>query len=332
MIGWDISRQARELEERYPQLRGCVDATRVEELQKQADGHKLPDDFGASAEGGRGESYIAAQQSTSTRAQGIGRLLDLFLRHGTAESDVVLDLLGGDGLLQRVHSLLGLEKPMIVTCDASPFMVEAAWAKGIPAILQRAEASVFRTGSVGGVLLAYGSHHIPPARRGTVATEAFRVLQPGGVFALHDFLSGSPVDTWFTKVVDVYSETGHAHSHFDEDTTRAYFQSAGFQRVELFQMDDPFVVEGDDPRHAELELGRYLVEMYGLVRLAEENGQTGGYRRAYELACEIFRYPQRNQATQEVHTSFSGMTGKWSVTMPREALVAHGRKPRLAEH
>ncbi|MEU7161559.1 class I SAM-dependent methyltransferase [Streptomyces chrestomyceticus] len=91
-------------------------------------------------------------------------------------------------------------------------MAEQAWARGIPAVRQRAESLLFRDASVGGVLLAYGSHYIPVAQRGAVVQEAFQVLQPGGVFVLHDFLTDSPVDVWFRKVVDVYAAIGQTTS------------------------------------------------------------------------------------------------------------------------
>jgi ubiquinone/menaquinone biosynthesis C-methylase UbiE len=330
MIGRNIHAMIRDLDRHYPQLADRVDPERAERLQAHANAAAHRDDFGTADHGGRGESYLEAQEATAARARGIDQLLELFCRHGTAESDVVLDLLGGDGLIHRVRSHLGRTTPLVLTCDASPFMVRAAWARGIPAVLQRAEASVFRDDSVGGVLLAYGTHHIPTSLRGTAVRESHRVLQPGGVLVLHDFPSGSPVDTWFTKVVDPYSATGHAFSHFDDDTTRSYLESANFEDVTVTTMNDPIVVQGRSREHAESQLGRYLVNMYGLVHLVEESGPESAYRRAYELAYDIFRYPQRSHAAPEIQTVCDERTATWSATMPREALIAHGRKARDA--
>lgn len=52
------------------------------------------------------------------------------------------------------------------------------------------------------MLLAYGTHHIDPANRLSTVQEAHRVLRLGGVFVLHDFEVGGPMDEWFSKVVN----------------------------------------------------------------------------------------------------------------------------------
>lgn len=324
MNGQDTQAQVQALVQIHPQLRDRVDPARIAEQQRPAD-ETAGDDFGAA---GRGASYVVAQQSVRTRLRGIDQLTDILTRYSRAESDVVLDLLGGDGLVHRVRSLLGKDTPLVITCDASPFMVEAAWAQGIPALRQRAEELLFHNASVGGVLLAYGTHHIPIADRQRVADEAYRVIEPGGVFVLHDFLAGSPVDTWFSKVVDVYSATGHDHRHFEREETESYLRSAGFGEVELRLMDDPFVVSGPSRAEAELELGRYLADMYGLVGLVDEYGPEFGHRRAFELACDIFRYEEHEPGRREVRVFPDAAQGTWTATMPREALVGIGRKLR----
>lgn len=176
------------------------------------------------------------------------------------------------------------------------------------------------------MLLAYGTHHIPPASRSVVVDEAFRVIEPGGVFVLHDFPAGSPVDTWFAKVVDAYSITGHDHRHFESEQTVSYLRSAGFVQVEVQLMEDPFVVYGPTAAEAELELGRYLVDMYGLVALTHEYGPERGVRRAFELARDIFQYGRQSGDSGEVTTAYDEELGQWRVTMPREALVGIGCK------
>jgi hypothetical protein len=205
-------------------------------------------------------------------------------------------------------------------------MVEAAWANGIPALLQRAEAPVFRTGSVGGVLLAYGTHHIPPGQRQTVIREAMRILAPGGALVIHDFLTGSPVDDWFTKVVDVYSTTGHDYVHFKLGEMESYLNSAGFTDIGNLLMDDPFVTWGPTRNQAELALGGYLCDMYGLVRLNAEYGTRGARKRAFELAVDTFRYDGSRSGS--VRSDYDRRRGMWCTRMPRVALVSFGRKPR----
>lgn len=285
------------------------------------------DEFGAACDGGRGEDFIIAQQATSTRAGGIRQLVGIVTKHSRAESRILVDLLGGDGLVSRVMSAaLVTDKPVIVTCDASPFMVQAAWTQHVPALLQRAEASLFRSESVGGVLLAYGSHHIPPADRHIVAGEAFRILQPGGVFVVHDFLEGSPVDTWFTKVVNVYSLTGHDYVHFAYGEIDLHLQTAGFADITHMTIDDSFTVWAPSREGTELELGRYLFHMYGLVRLAEESSEHTAYRRAFELAADIFRYEQPDGSSLAVSSEYDQSRSMWSMTMPRQAVIGFGRK------
>ncbi|WP_431947439.1 class I SAM-dependent methyltransferase [Micromonospora marina] len=330
VIGSDISSQLRKLRQEYPHIYSCIDLNRVADFGPEwsAPGRDTPrDDFGAEEAGGRGSSYITAQQSALTRERGIRTLVDLVQRKRTASSDIIVDLLGGDGLVQRVVSEGDPRPPVIVTCDASPFMVEAAWERGIPALLHRAEHCLFRTGAVGGVLLAYGSHHIAPAQRATVAAEAFRILQPGGIFVLHDFAVGTPVDTWFSKVVDVYSATGHDYVHFEPQEVDSLLASAGFADVEVGRMDDSFVVSAATAEEAELELGRYLVNMYGLVRLVDELGTPAAYRRAFELASGIFVYEDGQGELCSVRTDRAPGRPLWSTTMPRAALVGFGRKP-----
>ncbi|MEU4204819.1 methyltransferase domain-containing protein [Streptomyces sp. NPDC026294] len=331
MIGTDMSAQVRALAAEHPEIAACLDPERVADQHRRATGllHQQ-DDFGDAGSGGRGESYVVAQRSVMTRARGIGRLLDLVAADRRATSRLVLDLLGGDGLVSRVAELTGRTDTVVATCDASPFMVEQAWARGIPAVRQRAESLLFRDASVGGVLLAYGSHHIPVARRGTVAREAFRVLQPGGVFVLHDFLTDSPVDVWFRKVVDVYAATGHDHPHFARDEAASYLRSAGFEKVGTRLMDDSFVVTGATKDAAREELGRYMADMYGLTRLYAELGPRDTHRRTFELVCDIFRYEDADGVPREVETSLAAEENVWSVTMPREALVVCGRKPGAA--
>jgi SAM-dependent methyltransferase len=319
MIGTDVSAQARALAATHPAVHACLDPDRVRKRGLEAlEVGVHPDDFGLAELGGRGESYVAAQQSTGTRATGIGRLLDLIAENNRADSRITLDLLGGDGLVSRVAEASGRADVTVVTCDRSPFMVAEAWNGAIPALWQSAESLLFRDASVGGVLLAYGSHHIPPAQRRLVAEEALRVLAPGGVFVVHDFLVGSPVDAWFRTVVDVYSATGHPFEHFERDEAAGHLGAAGFAEVRTGPIDDSFVVRGPSRQAAELGLGRYLTAMYGLVRLSEQLGPEGAHRRAFELASEIFG---------EVELSPHEETGEWSATMPREALVTYGRKP-----
>jgi hypothetical protein len=87
--GWDIHGQVQALVQKHPQLRDRVDPARVAEQQRTAvEAADNGDDFGASAEGGRGESYVLAQQSIRTRVQGIDQLTNILTLCSRAESDI----------------------------------------------------------------------------------------------------------------------------------------------------------------------------------------------------------------------------------------------------
>jgi SAM-dependent methyltransferase len=285
------------------------------------------DDFGAA---GRGESYAQAQVSNErAREIGIVRLLKL-MRYGPASAGTgatrpdpatIADLLGGDGLVRRVGHAAGLANLEVVTCDASPYMVRIAQELAGPALLQRAERHLFATGSLDGVLLAYGSHHVPLELRGTVVTESYRVLAPKGTFVLHDFAVGSPADTWFSTIVDPWSSTGHRYVHYTADSIQEYIAEAGFIDCDLIELCDPYRAWGETPEAAERNLGEYLLRMYGLTRACAEFGTERAASWAADQARQIFRYPGGPETTLEP------ASGGWQITVPRIALVGVGRKP-----
>lgn len=97
--------------------------------------------------------------------------------------------------------------------------------------------------------------------------------------------------------------------------------------MQTLTIDDAFTVSGPTRHAAEQALGRYLVEMYGLVRLAAEHGAEEACRRALDLASDIFRYPDPVGNVPEVSARPDRDRAGWSVVMPRKALVIVGRKP-----
>lgn len=321
----DFVAQLESLRRGFPDLYRRLDPERVSAWRAQlaASAPAASDDFGSAEAGGRGESYVRAQvANVRARASGILRLVAL-VSGKSAERTTIVDLLGGDGLVRRVCGMSELADVEVMTCDASPHMVRTALANGFPALLQRAERQLFRSGSLDGVLLAYGTHHIPPRLRGTVAVEAYRVLAPGGTFVLHDFDIGSPVDTWFSTVVDPYSDTGHRYVHFTANEIHECFRRADFSDCEILRIDDPYVATAATPEGAELSMGEYLVDMYGLAKARKMLGGAGAARWAVEQAIRIFRYPDGRKTTME-HVPGGG---GWRITIPRVAIVGVGRKP-----
>lgn len=237
----------------------------------------------------------------------------------------MVDVLGGDGLVQRVAAALCLADVEVLTCDASPYMVRAAWEANYPALLQRADRLLQRDCSVEGVLVAYGSHHIAPQERPELARESYRVLRPGGIMVLHDFQTGSPMDTWFADVVDRYSITGHKFDHFTREEIGGYLTAAGFPEVDVVDMADPYVAVAPTAEQAELELGRYLSDMYGLVEIQESQGADAD-RWVIERAKSVFRYPGRGGEAEEFSVRYSAREQAWTAVLPRRALVAFGTR------
>jgi ubiquinone/menaquinone biosynthesis C-methylase UbiE len=317
-----------QLRRNHFELYECVDVERAMNWAREFMGIHLVDHFGRESGGGRGGSYVRAQAHNLTaRAHGIEQLLGL-IRNGTdATHKKVVDVLGGDGLVRRVAASLGLSDLAVLTCDLSPYMVRAAWSSDCPALLQRADHLLQRDGSVDGVLVAYGSHHIAPADRLNLAREAYRVLRPGGVLVLHDFLARSPMCEWFDQVVDRYSETGHQFEHFTREEMLGYLTSAGFESYEVIDLADPYVATAVTPAEAELGLGRYLLDMYGLVEIERIHDGTAE-RWAIERARTIFRYPGEQDHLSQLSVRYDEDAKTWRCTVPRMAIVGVGRKAR----
>lgn len=327
--GDDLPAQLERLGREHPRLLDRLDqdlvAAWAEDLRRAAGGR---DDFGPAAAGGRGERYVRAQQDRlMTRAHGIDQLLRLICDPAEQRGQVVLDLLGGDGLVRRVAGRTGHHGLSIMTCDLSPLMVEAAWEAGLPAVLQSASRLLFRSGSVDGVLLAYGTHHLPESDRLLAAEESLRVLRPGGVFVMHDFEVGGPMDVWFEQVVDRYSATGHRFAHFTREELTACLDKAGFEDVRVVELADPYRVVADSPRAAELGMGRYLLDMYGLVGLEDSLGAERAEEWTVQRAREVFGVPGPDGVRPVIEPRRDPGTGGWHHEVPRRALVAVGRRP-----
>jgi SAM-dependent methyltransferase len=331
VTGADVPGQVAELRRLHPGLYARTDPRRIAAWQAVLGSTpERHDDFGDDAEGGRGGIYLKAQAlNTRARATGIRTLLSLAApERPTADGErpVLVDLLGGDGLIRKVCRELGLDDFDILTCDASSHMVAAAWAAGMPALLQRAEQPLSRDASVDAVLLAYGSHHVPPSDRQAVASEAYRMLRPGGAFVLHDFLVGSPMDVWFEEVTDVLSMTGHKFLHFTRDEIDGYLEKAGFDHREVLEVDDPYTVVGATPEEAELAVGRYLLHMYGLVKVFDGRTEEEAYRWVAERARAVFRYTEADGSVTGTELRRDDTTGEWRLTVPRRAVVGVGRR------
>jgi SAM-dependent methyltransferase len=314
----------------------CVDPCRVAAATRFADDlTRVSDEFASHSERGRGGPYMRAQVHTAVRRTGILGLPYELRSRPSAGTRNLHDRrsLGRRRADRTIHPRPPRQWPSVLspeTSDISPDMINAALCHGLPAIRQAAQCLALRTAAFDGVLLAYGTHHIPPMQRASACAEAYRVLRSGGRFVLHDFPNASPVARWFSDVVDRYSKTGHKHEHFDALEMRSLLSNAAFSDISVEMLYDPFVVMAATTNTARDALGAYLLDMYGLELMAEDIGRAAAVTRTYELANECFQYdyealglsadfgvrgPRYSEAT-------TGVRLEW----PRLAIVARGTR------
>jgi SAM-dependent methyltransferase len=317
---------------RAPMLFALLDPERIRRAPPMS--QRLPVDFEPSAVGGRGDTYRSAQADASVRLVGISQLVEMALGppNTTTRSTapIVLDVLGGDGTIARAVRMAYPSSPAtVLTSDLSRSMVLAAQLYGLPALSQPAQSLLLRDEVVDGVILAYGTHHIPPAERLLAVKEAYRVTIPGGRIVVHDFAKRSAVAQWFTHVVDRYSITGHRFSHFTRHEMRRLLQCAGYHEIEVRSMYDPFIVNDNSSEEALATLGAHLVDMYGLDKLRRTGGRAAAVRRAIVLAQRYFRYDSSPAAPGQTYRELtcSARDGRYWAELPRVALVATGRRP-----
>lgn len=292
-------------------------------------------EFDADGEAGRGDSYRRAQRDDGARRTGIVRLFAELGGSHPAGFGVVLDVLGGDGLLTRVWRGLSGDSATgrgpIITGDISAGMIQSALERGFPAVRQQAHSLLHRDGVLDGVLLAYGTHHLTRPERSAAVLEAHRCLNEGGRIALHDFDERSAVARWFQEVVVPYSRAGHPYPHFTATEMRGYLETAGFADIKVGRMYDPIVIAGDSEEEALAGLADYMADMYGLALIADAAESPGAARElVLRLLRDIFRYSDADiphDAPDAVQTLTVHRAGsRFRAELPRVALLATGTK------
>ncbi|ESY79328.1 methyltransferase [Mesorhizobium sp. LNHC221B00] len=225
---------------------------------------------------------------------------------------MICDLLAGDGYVNKVaRQIFGAARcPTFINSDISQFMVDRCIRDGLFAIWQSATDPFWiKDGSVDGVLMAYGTHHIQRAQRPVAVQAAARILRPGGIFVLHDFEEGSPTARWFADVVSTHSVTPHDYPHFTAGEVLDLFAAAQFDEVTVQRITDPFVFHAGDEESVLQLLAEYVVKMYGLEKLRAHT------QRVLALLDEYF-------GLAVTRTS----RGDFEARIARNALVGSGRR------
>lgn len=265
--------------------------------------------------GGRGFAYNFAQKSVDNRQVGMTTLLKCFSPsfEVPGQGFRILDVLGGDGTFARFCKTLGHHTPTVYTADISKFMIDACHAQALPCVRQPATRSLFRDNVLDGVLIAYGSHHLDSHARRLAVHEAHRTLRAGGRLVLHDFEIGGRCAKWFDSIVHPFSRTGHPHAHFSRLEMFHLFTSAGFRDVRVFEIHDPFTLQGSSPEEARHNAIMHMYEMYDLIKVADS-------------PCEIAPCLERYITETLGPITIRQEEGRYVAQIPRDALVAVGTK------
>jgi SAM-dependent methyltransferase len=193
-------------------------------------------------------------------------------------------------------------------------MIDACHAQALPCVRQPATRSLFRDDVLDGVLIAYGSHHLDSNARTLAVREAHRTLRVGGRLVLHDFEIGGRCAKWFDSVVHPYSRTGHPHAHFSRQEMIHLLTSAGFRDVSVFEIRDPFTLNGSSSEEAKHNAIMHMYDMYDLIEIAYSAG---------DIAPCLERHITETLGPISIREEGGGYVAQ----IPRHALVAVGTKP-----
>jgi SAM-dependent methyltransferase len=329
--------------DRHPELYRRLNPTRVsvEHVARLYAGiAELATHFEGKLESGRGDSYRQAQNNNYLiRAVGFLRIFDLAVpgRANVSADFAVLDSLGGNGTLTRIirDSLPVAQVPFIVTSDVSGRMIESALAQGLPAIRQPLQDLIwFDDCTFEAVIVAYGTHHVPPDERAKAIAEAYRVLKPGGRIVLQDFEIGCPTTNWYDKILDQYTLTGHKYEYFTRQQFNDLLVGNGFEDVNVLDAYDPFILYADDPKEARTRLLDYVFTLFALEKLLPDESvpdeRFWDELEAIVRETSMFdptRMPTDSRCVNEFTVARDG--NRYRAEIPRICLVATGRRPPI---
>lgn len=326
---------------RHPQLYQRLNPARVP-IKYAADLFagigELSTHFESKLEKGRGDSYRQAQNTNYLiRSVGFLRIFDLAISQleGNPADLAILDALGGNGTLTRIirASRPANTIPYIVTSDVSARMIESALTQDLPAIrLPLQDLMWFEDQVFDAVIVAYGTHHIPPDELPNALAEAYRVLKPGGRIVLQDFEIGCPTTLWYEDVLDRYTLTGHKFHYFSRQQFDDLLVGASFTDIEVVDVYDPLIFLADDPREARVGLLDYVFTLFALEKLS--TGTNPPDDRFWNELEAIVRststfdpeqLPAGADSVSEFTVSRAG--DRYRAEIPRVCLVATGRRP-----
>jgi SAM-dependent methyltransferase len=208
----------------------------------------------------RGDLYNAAS-SIAPGARDTERQLiveDLVVER----TNVICDAPAGGGFL--ADGLRGLvDSPAQIVCvEPSPKFAAAihpAYTHHIAPLdaLPLSTASVDRVGSLAGL------HHL--AEKGAFVREAFRVLRPGGRFAMADVQAGTPPARFLNGAVDRFTVTGHKGMFLEPGESAAMMRAAGFIEIREELREFPWVFPTEDA------MVHYCRSLFGMVKASAED-------------------------------------------------------------
>ena len=240
-------------------------------------------EFESTEQNGRGQNYNEEKKDLEGRGCGIETLLRLFV---PTEDRLppshwkILDVLAGNGTITRYLKKFTSHPCQIISADISKYMINAAFLNNFSCIRQPADKSFFIDSCLDGVLIAYGSHHLNDEDRDKALAEAYRTLKSDHRVILHDFEEGTPMTAWFHKIVHPYSKTGHPHPHYSKEELVERFSKAGFSKVKVMTIEDPFRLTDKTAEAAKRRLLRHLFNMYGLIKFYEK------FKKQWEIELE----------------------------------------------
>lgn len=318
-----VDEYLRHLSDHHPALHDLVDESRLLSDKVLAALAQTYTEFDSDT-AGRGDSYRRAQRNPLVRWTGITALLGLV--RGTQEDAVVLDVLGGDGTVVRaVHQSEAAASGTVITSDVSGPMIDAALRQGLPAVRQSADSLILRDGSVDGVLIAYGTHHIDPAARPWAADEAVRVVRQGGNVVIHDFDPASPMARFFAEFVHPGTAAGHDYVHVSREEMRDLFDQQPV-RSTVHDLYDPLIVDGSTAEEARRAMCAYIGDMYGVTAMLDALPYGG-----WEAIEDVFDHTSYLAALDDPphvrpRPSVRAEGGRFIAEVPRMALAIHARK------